>query len=54
MSRKKVKFGNSDFSQEFRLELDSHTNMPVVSKSAHVEYTGKTADVNVFSPKYET
>ena len=28
--------------------------MPVVGKGAHVEYTDKTADVNAFSPKYET
>ena len=38
----------------FRLELDSHANMPVVGKGAHVEYTGKTADVNAFSPNIET
>ena len=40
--------------QEFNLELDSHANMPVVGKGAHVEYTGRTADVNAFSPKYDT
>ena len=40
---------NSACSQKFNLELDSHTNMPVVDKKAHVEYIGKTADVNAFS-----
>ena len=39
---------------EFRLELDSHANMPVVGKGAHVEYTGRTADVNAFSPNIAT
>ena len=28
--------------------------MHVVGKGDHVEYTGRTADANVFSPKYET
>ena len=28
--------------------------MPVVGKGAHVEYTGRTANVNAFSPKYNT
>ena len=39
---------------EFNLELDSHANMPVVGKGAHVEYTDRTADVNAFSPQYDT
>ena len=38
----------------FRIELDSHANMPVVGKGAHVEHTGKTGDVNAFSPNIET
>ena len=42
-----------DHSQMCRLELDSHANMPVVGKGAHVEYTGKTVDVNAFSPTIE-
>ena len=45
---------DTQYSQEFRLELDSHANMPVVGKGAHVEYTGRTADVNAFSPQYDT
>ena len=45
-------FASTD--KEFRLELDSHANMSVVGKGAHVEYTGKTADVNAFSPQYDT
>ena len=28
--------------------------MPVVGKGAHVEYTGRTADVNAFSPNLDT
>ena len=40
----------SQHCQEFKLELDSHANMPVVGKGAHVEYTGGTTDGNTFSP----
>ena len=52
--KKNVKFDISENSQEFKLELDSHANMHVMGKGAHVEYTGKTADVNAFSHKYKT
>ena len=45
---------NTQHCQEFKLELNSHANMPVVGKGAHVEYTGRTADVNAFSPSYDT
>ena len=45
---------NTQYCQEFKLELNSHANMPVVGKGAHVEYTGRTADVNAFSPSYDT
>ena len=50
----RVGTGNDNLSQEFRLELDSHANMPVVGKGAQVEFTGRTADVNAFSPQYDT
>ena len=45
---------NLQHCQEFKLTLDSHANMHVVGKGAHVEYTGRTADVNTFSPSYDT
>ena len=51
---KTSKFGNPQNYQEFKLEIRSHTNIPVVGKGSYVEYTGITADVNAFSPKYET
>ena len=38
----------------FRLELDSHANMPVIGKGAHIEYIGKTTNINTFSPNIET
>ena len=44
--------GNSTV--EFKIELNSHTNMPVVGKGAHIEYIGRTADVNAFSPNIAT
>ena len=40
--------------KSFKMELDSHANMPVVGKGAHVEFTGNTADVKAFSPQFET
>ena len=37
-----------------RTELDSHANMPVVGKYCHViQKTGKTVDVNPFTPAYD-
>ena len=37
-----------------RTDLDSHANMPVVGKHAHIfRYTGKTASVSAFSPDYD-
>ena len=50
----KMETGDEHLSQEFKLELDSHANMPVVGKGAQVEYTGRTADANAFSPTYDT
>ena len=38
----------------FRLELDSHANMPAVGKGVHGDYIGNNVDFNAFSPTYET
>ena len=52
-----VHMRHSDYTKEhsemYRLEFDSHANMPVVGKGAHVEYTGKSVEVNAFSPTYK-
>lgn len=40
---------------EFRLELDTHANMPVVGKGAYiVASSGQTADVNAYDPQQGT
>ena len=40
---------------ESSIKLDSHTNMPVVGASAYIiSDTGETADVNAYSPEYES
>ena len=40
---------------ESSIELDSHANMPVVGASAYIIYdAGDTADVNAYSPEYES
>ena len=39
---------------ESKLELDSHANMPVVEKYAHIlSFTGQTSDVNAYNLQYE-
>ena len=52
-----VHVGQEDYikqhTQMYRLELDSHENMPVSDKGAHVEYTGRTVDENSFSTTYD-
>ena len=41
-------------SDESRMELDSHTNMPVVGKHAYIlSETGRTADEKAYNPQYE-
>ena len=41
--------------EESRTELDSHANMPVVGRHAYViSDTGKVADVNPFTPDYNS
>ena len=41
--------------KESRTELDSHANMAVVGKHAHViSDTGQVADVNPFTPDYQS
>ena len=43
-----------DESNESRMELDSHANMPVVGNHAYIlSDTGRTADVNAYNPQYE-
>lgn len=43
-----------EYSKESRTELDSHANMPVVGRHAYVlSNTGRTVDVNAFTPDYE-
>ena len=40
---------------EFRLELDSHANMPVVGSGAYIlAHSGKTVDVSAYNPDYES
>ena len=40
---------------ESRLELDSHTNMPVVGGSVYiVAHTGKTAEFSEYNPDYRS
>ena len=47
--------GYNNESNESRMELDSHANMPVVGKHAYIlSDTGRTADVNAYNPQYET
>jgi hypothetical protein len=39
----------------FNLEHDSRANMPVVGRGAYIiAHTGKTADVQVYNPDYES
>jgi hypothetical protein len=40
---------------KFRLELDSHANMPVVSSGAYIlAHSGKTADISAYNPNYKS
>eukprot|EP00957_Ditylum_brightwellii_P171335 13043059-Ditylum_brightwellii.AAC.1 len=40
---------------ETRTDLDSHANMPVIGKHALIlSHTGRVADVNPFTPDYES
>jgi hypothetical protein len=44
----------TDDDEGSRTELDTHANMPVVGRNAHViSDTGKVADVSPFTPDYE-
>lgn len=45
----------SGIEEESRTELDTHANMPVVGRHACIiSDTGKTADVNAFTPDYKS
>ena len=41
--------------EQSRTELDSHANMPVVGRNAFIiSDTGKVADINAFTPDYDS
>ena len=45
---------NTSASNKFRVELDSHSNIPVVGLSAYIiSDSSKAADVNAFNPDYK-
>ncbi len=45
----------NDMEESSRTELDSHANMPVVGRNAYIiSDTGRVADVNPFTPDYDS
>ena len=50
-----INHNTDESNNNFRLEIDTHANMPVVGKGAHIiAFTGETANVNAYNPQHGT